>query len=543
MHTVPAQDLATTATADILSLSTTLHRNNNDNDIKQNRVLVDDFTANPTRSTIENQQYVSSSSNHISSSIAGEGAEVRLLERPVYALHGRLLAYACPAPLVSSAAHDGGVGPTKVVPAEVDVGAVAMKVGGTVLSGIKTLGGLAYRYGAQQIQKDETGPGNSIGKGLGNFFSKSAPAAAASMSGILPEPHREAGSFVRVVDLGKELMTTPTIVSDFKVSPSDSQALSRMMWSADGTELLIVPKDGHTARVFGFPLPKPLYSLKRGRTSAVVEGMAWANDGRWIAIGTRKGTIHVFPTNPYGGKPDGSQGHLHGRVVGMNEVVSTVLHISLAVSNRMSQPPVGVDVSPIARLRQSKPLGENTPPPAFTFLDQSSKAPSLPAQLLPSSTSPHLSNLGSRPSSYLSSSPTPSSPNSAASVPPKRPVNYQDMLVFNPSDGVLSLRRITLEARTVGEGSYIPITASISLPTGGRLPGTSPESYSSKRSSSGLSMAMASVDSGPKELVGKETSVATYNLKRGSDWKEVRKVLMQDPENFVQHRSSVGRSE
>jgi hypothetical protein len=34
---------------------------------------------------------------------------------------------------------------------------------------------------------------------------------------------------------------------------------------------------------------------------AVVEG---SKDGRWLAIGTRKRAIHVFPVNTYGGKAD-----------------------------------------------------------------------------------------------------------------------------------------------------------------------------------------------------------------------------------------------
>ena len=45
-----------------------------------------------------------------------------------------------------------------------------------------------------------------------------------------------------------------------------------------------------------------MYTLRRGRTSAVVEGADWLKDGRLLAIGTRKRTVRVFPYNPYGGK-------------------------------------------------------------------------------------------------------------------------------------------------------------------------------------------------------------------------------------------------
>lgn len=36
----------------------------------------------------------------------------------------------------------------------------------------------------------------------------------------------------------------------------------------------------------------------------VVEGLDWSMDRRWLAIGTRKGTVRVFPINPYGSKMD-----------------------------------------------------------------------------------------------------------------------------------------------------------------------------------------------------------------------------------------------
>jgi hypothetical protein len=55
-------------------------------------------------------------------------------------------------------------------------------------------------------------------------------------------------------------------------------------------------------------MPWHVYDLKRGRTSAV----GCANDG-WVAFATRKRTLHVFPVNPYGGKPDHGS-HLEGRV-------------------------------------------------------------------------------------------------------------------------------------------------------------------------------------------------------------------------------------
>ncbi|SRR5260221_7508285 len=67
--------------------------------------------------------------------------------------------------------------------------------------------------------------------------------------------------------------------------------------------------------------PWHLYDLRRGRTSAVVENLDWATDGRWIAVSTQKRTVHIFATNPYGGQPDG-QSHVKGRVCNSPKSVS-----------------------------------------------------------------------------------------------------------------------------------------------------------------------------------------------------------------------------
>jgi hypothetical protein len=64
-----------------------------------------------------------------------------------------------------------------------------------------------------------------------------------------------------------------------------------------------------------------MYDLHRGRTSAVVENLDWATDGRWIAVATQKRTVHIFATNPYGGHPDG-QSHVKGRVCNSPKLVS-----------------------------------------------------------------------------------------------------------------------------------------------------------------------------------------------------------------------------
>jgi len=71
--------------------------------------------------------------------------------------------------------------------------------------------------------------------------------------------------------------------------------------------------------------PWHMYNLRRGRTSAVVENLDWAADGRWIAVATQKRTVHIFATNPYGGQPDG-QSHVKGRVCNSPKLVSRRSH-------------------------------------------------------------------------------------------------------------------------------------------------------------------------------------------------------------------------
>jgi len=160
----------------------------------------------------------------------------------------------------------------------------------------------------------------------------------------------------------------PELLVDFL--PSKRQPISALRFSADGTALMVVPGDGQTIKVFQLrPVPRTLrfvtseaeelddeqktltvpvgastsvvgapvlthlkesapwhmYDLRRGRTSAVVEDLDWAADGRWIAVATQKRTVHIFATNPYGGQPDG-QSHIKGRVCNSSTLVCHLCH-------------------------------------------------------------------------------------------------------------------------------------------------------------------------------------------------------------------------
>ena len=160
----------------------------------------------------------------------------------------------------------------------------------------------------------------------------------------------------------------PEHLTDFTL-PS-SQVVAGLKFSQDGTSLVVVPSDGGVVRLYQIkPRARPLrrsatrkvghssrerqasgparqdsvstidsisvapvdveaanvpwhiYDLRRGRTSGVIESIDIAGDGRWVAIGTRRRTVHVFATNPYGGKPDEAS-HLGGKVKNVNGLVS-----------------------------------------------------------------------------------------------------------------------------------------------------------------------------------------------------------------------------
>lgn len=259
----------------------------------------------------------------------------------------------------------------------------------------------------------------------GKFFSRSAPAAS-GRGEAFPEsfsppsdvaarktpdqppgspPYRDKparpkdGYTVTVYDLEPVLSgtrTAPRLVAEF-VAARD-QPISKLAFSEDGTSLIVATKDGQTMKVFKLrPVPSVMsrgrlhnrgqrrgsaghlvaeteervnspmhvYDLKRGRTSGVVETMNWADDGRWVAVGTRNRTIHVFATNPYGGPSDDSS-HLEGKVVNVRDSVScwilftasTFAHsATAAVVNRAGSYPTASSPETSTGRTASPPIG------------------------------------------------------------------------------------------------------------------------------------------------------------------------------------------
>ncbi|KAF8432219.1 hypothetical protein L210DRAFT_3650516 [Boletus edulis BED1] len=254
--------------------------------------------------------------------------------------------------------------------------------------------------------------------------------------------------------------------------------------------------------------PWHVYSLQRGRTSAVIQDMEVSSDGRWVAIGTLKGTVHIFAVNPYGGQPDLKS------------------HMDTRIWNVDKPQPLSVELAPVTRLHSMRMTGADgfRSDLSFTFVSDGVLAEHV-VRSLRASANPFF----------------------------HRQHNFKDVLVFNASGGVLSLRRITLEQRVRESG--IPLhhrsrAMSISLPgvgAAGRLSASppvqtrSPIRDASKRRS-GLTQQMLEAAA---ELMGKDSTVATWQLKRRHDWGEVKRVVHRvgdqpklRPSNSLAHAES-----
>ncbi|GLB34454.1 hypothetical protein LshimejAT787_0200190 [Lyophyllum shimeji] len=472
----------------------------------------------------------------------------------VYALSHRLLAYASPAPR-RARPHSPLTPPPMPVPVPMPMPAVQENTSPirSVWGGMRTLGGLAVS--AARSRMAAGGEGGAVGR----FFSRSAPeygeverrerrysggaqslAAAAALPGGSGSGERGGdalgsagagggggGVVVTVVDLAPCVNgAAPVTVVEFVVGRGD-KPVAGLSFMADGCAVGVVPRDGQAVRVYQIrPAPSAtslgggdgegeggggggegagsawhVYNLRRGRTSAVVEGVEWTRDGRWAAEPSGGPGEECFwasaDANGYG-PPRPAQGR-----------------------NKQHD---GSSSSDGPRLRV---------PLAFTFITADEST--LPPHLLPPRTasppSPHTA-----PHSYGSRENTDSHPRT----------NFQDMLVFDPRDESLSLRRVTLEMRPKARDQAMGMgivsgafgATSISLPGmggAGRLsasPGTS-------GGAGAFGQRQAEV---PMELVGRESTVMTWSLKRRGEG-EVRKILGAGEEEVLQGDEFRGRAD
>ena len=288
------------------------------------------------------------------------------------------------------------LGPFSV--SQADVGHAAMKVGGGLLSGMKTLGGLAV-YAARGERSDRGAGAAPAEGGLRKFFSRSAPAATSSSRVDRSKSEGDANrnsagdstdlrgprgaSHVTVLDLRPlldEENDRPETLAEFAVP--NGQVVAGLRFTEDGVGLGVVPDDGGTVRVYHI---KPrsrlmrslalannvhgkrdrtgsaprrqdssgsvestsgkeqlaastawhIYDLRRGRTTGVIESVEFSHDCRWTGIASRRRTVHLFATNPYGGKPDEAS-HMEGRVKNVNQMACFTISSSFRLSDKCS---------------------------------------------------------------------------------------------------------------------------------------------------------------------------------------------------------------
>jgi hypothetical protein len=138
-----------------------------------------------------------------------------------------------------------------------DLGAVAMRVGGTVLSGMRALSGRALTAARARISDTlSTVPSKPL--------SRSAPEQETlrneSESGPAPS-----GCHVTVLDLASLATPSPhapEVIAEFLASKH--QPISALRFSADGSALVVVPGDGQTVKVFQVrPVPRTLRFVGR----------------------------------------------------------------------------------------------------------------------------------------------------------------------------------------------------------------------------------------------------------------------------------------
>ncbi|KIM89315.1 hypothetical protein PILCRDRAFT_2554 [Piloderma croceum F 1598] len=242
---------------------------------------------------------------------------------------------------------------------------------------MKSLGEKAYSAAKPRVGPDQGThvPSLSSVSSLSNFFSSRGALLLQVQTVVMSYPDSQhpaeptptvalhdtsplkivSGHHIKVLDLGP-LMDLPSLppntISKFTVSKW--QLISNIEFTRDGNLLIISTQDGKVIQVYqlrpilsvlkGDPValtddarhvaaePWHVYSLRRGRTSAVIDSIGVSKDGQWIAQ------------------------------------------------------PLSTDVIPLVQLRFTKSLlpEHSTAPLSFTFITSSKS--SLPASLLPAAT-------------------------------------------------------------------------------------------------------------------------------------------------------------
>ncbi|WVQ86089.1 hypothetical protein IAT38_008257 [Cryptococcus sp. DSM 104549] len=283
-----------------------------------------------------------------------------------------------------------------------------------------------------------------------------------------------------------------------RAPPRSSPAVSTLRFSPSGTQLFAAPVDGRSFHIVELHPAGALkagvkgevkgqawhlYELKRGHTGASVSDVKWDREGRWIGVGTGKGTVHVFPVNPSGG-PSSASTHANNRHTNPSQLY-----------------PLSTTSLPIVRLRPGRlaPLSPDTPTP-----DQSPGRPHS-----------HASNASGAVLAFLQ----------FRRHPTARKTFVQDMAIYRPVPGVLELARVTLQRqgdRTSGSGLGVRVDGSAAGAgtgaNGGGSPGGGGASGALQRRGSALTEMMRAKAFGEQSDLLAESAVrARWALPSGAD--------------------------
>ncbi|KAK4053273.1 hypothetical protein OIO90_004047 [Microbotryomycetes sp. JL221] len=315
---------------------------------------------------------------------------------------------------------------------------VARFVGAGVKTGVKAIGELGSYWLARANAKNSTpepleatSASRPIGERASPSMLSSSPRAAgwSRRDSALEGPASPHSGTVAVVDLdsvtqgrsGKaaKRRPKPRAIAHFRAS---WQAIAYLSLSPSSTTLLVADVAGHSFDVFELrpsPACVPLasrpadvwhrYRLHRGLTNAKTVSVEWSRDSKFVAVGTGKGTLHVFPINPTGGG-----------------AVEFDKHFGPKVINSSDLPPLSMSAGTIARIRPPRLTRAETgnvlnTPPSLAFV-------------------PHHETAASK----LAPSPAKGSS-----------LNLQDMLIFQPEHCVAILARLSAEPlpTSVAEGT------------------------------------------------------------------------------------------
>ncbi|BEJ15066.1 hypothetical protein CspHIS471_0408330 [Cutaneotrichosporon sp. HIS471] len=305
---------------------------------------------------------------------------------PVAALSGRLIAYATSEPAATSGPHGLGsiVTASMTRPRISSVSsqgsgstAAPQTTQGAILSSAVELGGgvargvwAGLKAGAKVASQASSGRMSSSVSNDRVLENASPPNPDTAENrpfedGTEIAPTKPLGGvWIKIVDLFPCSSAETELIAHFRMPPIRhfvpamptqsprstvvrNQPVVLLDFSPDGTRLFAAPADGRAFHVFevrprGAMLARPgppkgevwdTYVLRRGNTPANVGSVSWSHDGRYVAVGTGRGTIHVFPVCPGGGKPTAAS------------------HVPLKLTNAHILPPLSVEIAPSARIR------------------------------------------------------------------------------------------------------------------------------------------------------------------------------------------------